>query len=58
MAFKRHQNITATTIIDNKVTEHVEEFNYLGCSVLYVNNNEIYNKLQSFNKYVEKFDTH
>jgi hypothetical protein len=56
MPFKRRHSIRAETITDNKVTENVKEFNYLGCSLLYVNNNEIRNKLH-FNRYVEKFDT-
>jgi hypothetical protein len=57
MPFERRQSIIAETITDKKVTENVKEFNYLGCSLLYVNNNEIHNKLH-FNRYVEKFDTH
>jgi len=58
MPFERRQGIRAETITDNKVTYNVKEFNYLGCSLLYVNNNnEIHSKLH-FNRYVEKLDTH
>lgn len=46
MPFKRRQNIQAETITDNKVTENIKEYNYLGCSLLYINNNKIHIRLQ------------
>jgi hypothetical protein len=39
--------VWAETVIDNKVTEQIKQFNYTERSVSYVNNNDTYNKLQN-----------
>lgn len=47
MAVKGIEHIIAKIVTDNVVTELLKEFNYMGCSVLYINNG-IYNKLWTF----------
>jgi hypothetical protein len=43
MAFKGSEHLTAKIIIDNKVTEQINEFNYLGYNVSYISNNDFHN---------------
>jgi hypothetical protein len=48
VAFKRSELIAAKGDLDNILIQQINEFNYLGCSLLYINNNGIYIKLQRF----------
>jgi len=43
VALKGIEHIISKIVTDNVVTELLKEFNYVGCSVLYINN-EIYSK--------------
>jgi hypothetical protein len=38
VAVKGIEHIIAKIVTDNVVTELLKEFNYVGCSVLYINN--------------------
>lgn len=47
MEFQENYHMRTKILTDNKVTEQIKEFTYLGCSIPYVNNNT-YNQLQRF----------
>jgi hypothetical protein len=48
MTFKGTKHLRAKIVIDKEVIEQTKELNYLEYSVSYTSNNEIYNKLQTF----------
>lgn len=56
MAF--HSSYISRTMItiDNQSIEQVPHFNYLGCDVHYVRDNDISNKLHKFYTHTHKWD--
>jgi hypothetical protein len=50
MAFKRRDPVRSTTVIDNKIIEKVNYFNYLGNLISYENEMDIDNKLNNYLK--------
>jgi hypothetical protein len=48
MAFRGRYHIRSNTVINNKITEQVNTFNYLGCILSYEQENDVSNKLPKF----------
>ena len=49
MAFQGKYLIKTKIILENKSTEQISHFNYLGCDIPYGNDNDIKNSYISFN---------
>jgi hypothetical protein len=46
--FKGRDPLRSKIVIDNKITEQVDSFNYLGNLISYGNEMDIYNKLNNY----------
>jgi hypothetical protein len=45
-------------VIENKVNENVKEFSYLECNLSHADNEDAYNKVQTFQYTMEQRDTY
>ena len=47
--FKGSENLRSKITIENNVLEQVNNFNYLGCNISYIKNEDISSKIKNFN---------